>query len=98
MHAAHSLMACWDDHESANNPWTGGAQNHQGESEGDWAARRAASIQAYYEWMPVREPEWLDTPGRSRMQRSEEHTSELQSLMRISYDVFCLKTHTTDHT
>src|SRR3546814_5110031 len=25
------------------------------------------------------------------VQRSEEHTSELQSLMRISYDVFCLK-------
>src|SRR3546814_2661878 len=25
------------------------------------------------------------------MKRSEEHTSELQSLMRISYDVFCLK-------
>src|SRR3546814_3076534 len=28
--------------------------------------------------------------------RSEEHTSELQSLMRISYDVFCLKKKTTD--
>src|SRR3546814_7246513 len=28
--------------------------------------------------------------------RSEEHTSELQSLMRISYDVFCLKK--TNHT
>src|SRR3546814_10134049 len=26
--------------------------------------------------------------------RSEEHTSELQSLMRISYDAFCLKTKT----
>src|SRR3546814_3034147 len=26
-----------------------------------------------------------------RVKRSEEHTSELQSLMRISYDVFCLK-------
>src|SRR3546814_8313381 len=26
--------------------------------------------------------------------RSEEHTSELQSLMRISYAVFCLKKHT----
>src|SRR3546814_7712792 len=26
-----------------------------------------------------------------RLSRSEEHTSELQSLMRISYDVFCLK-------
>src|SRR3546814_3822578 len=29
--------------------------------------------------------------------RSEEHTSELQSLMRISYAVFCLKTNTTPH-
>src|SRR3546814_242711 len=30
----------------------------------------------------------------SRVQRSEEHTSELQSLMRISYAVFCLKKKT----
>src|SRR3546814_4323092 len=29
--------------------------------------------------------------GKSGMMRSEEHTSELQSLMRISYAVFCLK-------
>src|SRR3546814_5257538 len=29
--------------------------------------------------------------GRERGRRSEEHTSELQSLMRISYAVFCLK-------
>src|SRR3546814_2863815 len=29
--------------------------------------------------------------GRSQLARSEEHTSELQSLMRISYAVFCLK-------
>src|SRR3546814_2337604 len=30
-------------------------------------------------------------PRRTRRGRSEEHTSELQSLMRISYAVFCLK-------
>src|SRR3546814_5596779 len=30
--------------------------------------------------------------------RSEEHTSELQSLMRISYAVFCLKKKTNDNT
>src|SRR3546814_1337422 len=30
-------------------------------------------------------------PSQSRQPRSEEHTSELQSLMRISYAVFCLK-------
>ncbi|OFI33746.1 alkaline phosphatase D family protein [Alteromonas lipolytica] len=55
MHASHPLIPTWDDHESANNPYMDGAQNHQAD-EGDWAARRAASIQAYYEWMPLREP------------------------------------------
>src|SRR3546814_8773167 len=30
-------------------------------------------------------------PSLSHVERSEEHTSELQSLMRISYAVFCLK-------
>src|SRR3546814_4976539 len=34
-------------------------------------------------------------PGASRRARSEEHTSELQSLMRISYAVFCLKKKNT---
>src|SRR3546814_3712963 len=40
-------------------------------------------------------------PGRSRRRddpRSEEHTSELQSLMRISYAVFCLKKKKTKKT
>src|SRR3546814_4050056 len=32
-----------------------------------------------------------------QMRRSEEHTSELQSQMRISYSVLCLKTHTQSH-
>src|SRR3546814_7143167 len=38
-------------------------------------------------------------PGRRsvRLARSEEHTSELQSLMRISYAVFCLKKKNTVH-
>src|SRR3546814_8046788 len=37
-------------------------------------------------------PEKRETHGDvDRIQRSEEHTSELQSLMRISYAVFCLK-------
>src|SRR3546814_5573225 len=33
----------------------------------------------------------LGGPDRPAARRSEEHTSELQSLMRISYAVFCLK-------
>src|SRR3546814_13523076 len=34
---------------------------------------------------------------RRRLNRSEEHTSELQSLMRISYAVFCLKKKNTNN-
>src|SRR3546814_3707813 len=33
----------------------------------------------------------IDRTGQATLYRSEEHTSELQSLMRISYAVFCLK-------
>src|SRR3546814_3988938 len=38
------------------------------------------------------------TPDHGVLWRSEEHTSELQSLMRISYAVFCLKTKNTEYT
>src|SRR3546814_7162382 len=40
----------------------------------------------------------LEDGGDMRLDRSEEHTSELQSLMRNSYAVFCLKQKTRDHT
>lgn len=55
MHARHPLVVMWDDHETANNPWMGGAKNHQAD-EGSWQARRTASLQAYFEWMPIRDP------------------------------------------
>ncbi|MFD8015346.1 alkaline phosphatase D family protein [Streptomyces sp. NPDC058955] len=54
LHAAHPVVAIWDDHEFANDAWTGGAENHTPGAEGDWAARVAAAKQAYFEWMPVR--------------------------------------------
>src|SRR3546814_3128208 len=42
-----------------------------------------------------RPPHWF---GHGAQKRSEEHTSELQSLMRISYAVFCLKNKNYNHT
>ncbi|MEL7486798.1 MAG: alkaline phosphatase D family protein [Pseudomonadota bacterium] len=68
MHAAHPLIAIWDDHETSNNSWKDGAQNHQPQDEGDWSARRRAALQAYYEWMPVREPS--DGLGREALFRA----------------------------
>lgn len=54
MHGTHPVIAIWDDHEVANDAWSGGAENHSPETEGPWAARVAAAKQAYFEWMPVR--------------------------------------------
>lgn len=53
LHQVLPMIAVWDDHESANDSWTGGAENHQPDTEGDWEVRKAAAKQAYREWMPV---------------------------------------------
>jgi len=56
-HARAPWIVVWDDHETTNDSWQGGAQNHNPEKgEGDWAARKAVALKAYYEWMPIREP------------------------------------------
>lgn len=54
LHAKAPVVAIWDDHEFANDAWSGGAENHTEGAEGAWAARQAAAQQAYFEWMPVR--------------------------------------------
>ncbi|GAU68279.1 putative alkaline phosphatase [Streptomyces sp. NBRC 110611] len=54
LHAAHPVIAIWDDHEFADNAWKDGAGNHSPDTEGSWSARMAAAKQAYFEWMPVR--------------------------------------------
>ena len=53
MHRQYPIIAIWDDHETANNSWMGGAENHTEGSEGAWEDRKNAGIAAYYEWMPV---------------------------------------------
>lgn len=62
LHQMAPMIALWDDHESTNDSWEGGAQNHQPATEGDWNPRRAAAIQAYREWMPVSEEPWKAYP------------------------------------
>ncbi|WP_026538883.1 alkaline phosphatase D family protein [Arthrobacter sp. 9MFCol3.1] len=54
LHAAAPFIVTWDDHESANDAWQGGAENHTPGVEGAWSERFAAAHQAYAEWMPVR--------------------------------------------
>ncbi|MEM1147196.1 MAG: alkaline phosphatase D family protein [Pseudomonadota bacterium] len=57
-HAAAPWVCTWDDHESTNNSYRLGAENHNPEAgEGNWTDRKQAAVQAYLEWMPVRDPE-----------------------------------------
>ena len=60
IHQNFPFITTWDDHESANNSWSGGAANHDEGTEGDWNDRKTASIRAYYEWMPLRQPDMND--------------------------------------
>src|SRR3546814_3651668 len=68
-------------------------------------ARQARSPPRRQDTVPRRADHWLaaarhrcaTTTAARRRCRSEEHTSELQSLMRISYAVFCLKKKTQKH-
>jgi alkaline phosphatase D len=54
LHAAAPMIAVWDDHELTNDAWRDGAENHQSATEGSFTARRAAAVQAWHEWLPVR--------------------------------------------
>src|SRR3546814_7789374 len=62
---------------------------------GGWDKAIHLYPQDHYGWWRERKPghPLLEKPGAfgENIARSEEHTSELQSLMRISYAVFCLK-------
>ncbi|TNE47179.1 MAG: alkaline phosphatase [Sphingomonadales bacterium] len=53
IHQLLPMVAIWDDHETANDSWKDGAQNHQSETEGEWEVRKAVAKRAYREWMPV---------------------------------------------
>lgn len=54
LHAAYPFITVWDDHEITNDAHRTGAENHN-EGEGNYQLRKSYAIQAYYEWMPIRE-------------------------------------------
>ena len=68
-HRQHPFICVWDDHESANDAWKGGADNHDSD-EGGWAERKAAAIQAYFDWMPIRETGIVDAFGNQSIYRN----------------------------
>jgi alkaline phosphatase D len=58
LHQLYPVISQWDDHELTNDAWTGGAQNHQPDKEGEWSVRKAVAERVYHEWMPVSRARW----------------------------------------
>ena len=58
LHRRFPMIMMWDDHETANDSWRDGAENHQPETEGDWSSRKSAAVRAFREWLPVSENAW----------------------------------------
>lgn len=73
LHRLKPMLVQMDDHESANNSREMSAQNNQPEFEGLWSDRKAASLQAFKEWMPVSETPWgsYDIGGLATLFRTE---------------------------
>lgn len=57
IHQNYPFITVWDDHESANDSYKDGAENHDPATEGTWTDRISSSGQAYHEWLPIRSPE-----------------------------------------
>ena len=55
LHQQFPFITIWDDHETANDAWMNGAENHTSASEGPFAIRKANAKQAYFEWLPIRQ-------------------------------------------
>ena len=68
VHARHPFITTLDDHETTNDAWASGAQNHQDPAEGDYITRRNVAYQAYFEWMPIRPT--IVTPTETRFYRT----------------------------
>ena len=58
LHQIYPMVLGWDDHETANDSWSGGAENHDVATEGTWRARTDAATRAYREWLPVSDEPW----------------------------------------
>lgn len=55
VHQQFPFFTVWDDHETANDSYSGGAENHTEITEGYWVNRKEDSRKAYFEWMPIRD-------------------------------------------
>ena len=78
IHQMYPFINVWDDHEIANNAWKNGAEAHDLPDDGLYAHRKRMAVQAFYEWIPIRNPDPADS---TRIYRSFEWGNLLDLIM-----------------
>ena len=78
-HRQHPMICVWDDGEITNDAWRDGAANHTDGAEGTWPERVAMALQAYYEWMPVRQVD----PAQPRRNERDFRIGDLVDLLML---------------
>lgn len=76
LHQNFPWICVWDDHESANDAYEDGAENHNA-GEGNWIDRKMDAQKAYFEWLPIR----AKTPGNYEIYRKFEYGGLLDLFM-----------------
>jgi alkaline phosphatase D len=61
IHQLFPFITVWDDHETCNDAWREGGENHTPATEGPYLVRKSNSTATYFKWMPIRKPDLFDT-------------------------------------
>jgi alkaline phosphatase D len=78
LHAAHAILPILDDHELADNAWSGGADEHDEGRDGPWPARMHAALSTWEDWLPV-----ARRPSRGEPIWLERHVGDLATLVLL---------------
>jgi alkaline phosphatase D len=94
LHQQYPFITIWDDHETANDSWEHGADNHTPATEGDWEVRKANGKQAYFNWMPIRQQ---PSPNEDKIYRTI-HYGDLAELIFLDTRLEGREEQTSDTT
>ncbi len=79
MHQLYPFINVWDDHESTNDSYKDGAENHTEGIEGNWEERKNTARKVYDEWIPIRLPQ----PGNPNIIRRSFNFGKLMDLVML---------------
>ena len=94
LHLRHPMIVVLDDHDVADNCWSGGAKSHDPDEHGPWEARALAATRARQEWVPAR----LRDPDEPRQTWRSVEIGDLAELVILDTRLSGRDAHAGDDT